>query len=95
MPFYVYILASSTNGALYVRMTNDLRRRVEQHRAGGVTAHTRTYRIHRLVWFEAHGTLESARLRERRIKRWARAWKDALIEAANPRWRDLAAEIPL
>ena len=94
MPCFTYILASRSHNALYVGSARDLRRRVEQHRAGVVEAHTAKYRIHKLVWFEVHDTLEAALIRERRIKRWRRAWKDELIASVNPGWRDLAVEIP-
>lgn len=66
-----------------------------QHRVGAVDAHTRKYRIRRLVYFETHDTLEDALAREQKLKRWRRAWKDALIAETNPMWRDLAGEIPL
>ena len=95
MPYYVYILCSRSTNALYVGVTRDLRVRVEQHRAGAVKAHTKKYRIHRLIYFETHETLDEARTRERRIKRWRRAWKEELIASVNANWRDLSMEIPL
>ena len=94
MPCFTYMLASRSHNALYVGSARDLRRRVAQHRAGAVEAHTAKYRIHKLVWFETHDTLEAALIRERRIKRWRRAWKEDLIASVNPGWRDLAVEIP-
>lgn len=94
MAFYVYILCSRPRGALYVGVTSDLRRRMEQHRSGMAAGHTAKYNIHRLVWVEPHDELEPARIRERRIKRWHRQWKIDLIEAANPCWRDLTDQIP-
>jgi putative endonuclease len=87
--FYVYILASRRNGTLYVGMTGDLVRRVWEHREDVVGGFTRTYGVHRLVWFEQHATAESAIRREKRLKTWLRAWKIDLIEAANPHWDDL------
>lgn len=95
MSAFVYILASRPHGPIYVGATTNLRGRVQQHRIGAVEAHTRRYRIHRLVWFEAHDTLEAALLREKRLKRWRRAWKDAMIADVNPSWRDVCDEIPL
>jgi putative endonuclease len=92
--FYVYILASRKNGTLYIGSTDDLARRIEQHRAKAVSGFTKTYDVTILVWFEAHETRESALLRERALKKWNRAWKIALIEKANLGWRDLSAEIP-
>ena len=94
MACFTYILASRSHNALYVGSARDLRRRVEQHRAGAVEAHTAKYRIHKLVWFEVHDTLEAALIRERRIKHWRRTWKEELIASVNPGWRDLAVEIP-
>ena len=95
MAFYTYILASRPGGALYTGSTDDLRRRVEQHRSGALPGHTKTYMIDRLVWFEAHATREEAMRRERSIKRWRHAWKDQLIMETNPNWEDVSADIPL
>jgi putative endonuclease len=92
--FFVYILVSRSGYALYTGMTSDLRRRLEQHLMGNTGAHTQKHRHRKLVWFEEHDTLEQAFLREKRIKRWRRAWKLDLITKANPDWRDLAMEIP-
>jgi putative endonuclease len=89
----VYILASHKRGALYVGVTNNLARRVEEHRIGVVDSFTRRYGIHHLVWFEAHDSVEAAITREKRLKTWLRAWKIRLIEESNPEWRDLAAEL--
>ena len=88
----VYILASTFHGTLYTGVTSNLFGRVYQHREGITKGHTARYGIKRLVWFEMHGTIETAIRREKRIKRWLRAWKLALIEADNPTWRDLAEE---
>lgn len=90
--YFVYLLASRRNGTLYCGVTNDLSRRVSEHRAGSAEGFTRRHDVTRLVWFEAHGDIKEAILREKRIKRWNRAWKIALIEAGNPEWRDLAVE---
>jgi putative endonuclease len=92
MSFWVYMLASSRNGTLYVGMTDDLIRRVWQHRSGIVPGFTRKYDVKQLVWYEEHQTREAAFQRERRIKKWNRAWKLKLIEQANPAWRDLFDE---
>ena len=88
----VYLLASARNGTLYAGVTSDLGQRVYQHREGAM-GFTARYGVKRLVWFEPHGTMEQAILREKRIKKWNRAWKLALIEAANPDWRDLAEDL--
>ena len=92
--FFVYILVSRSGNALYTGMTNDLRRRLGQHQQGQTGAHTQKYRIRKLVYFEVHDDLETALLREKRIKRWHRQWKIDLIQSVNPSWRDLAFEIP-
>ena len=91
--FYVYILASKPHGAIYVGVTNDLVRRVWEHKQGAVEGYTRKYWIKRLVHFEEYPTAESAIAREKRMKRWRRTWKDELIEAGNPEWRDLYDDI--
>lgn len=85
----VYILASGQNGTLYIGVTSDLLRRVWLHKHGGVPGFTNKYRIHILVWFEVHDTMESAIKREKNLKEWKRAWKSELIEQQNPTWRDL------
>lgn len=90
--FYVYILASRRNGTLYTGVTNDLVRRVAEHRSGEVEGFTRKYGVKTLVWFESHSDVGAAILREKRIKQWNRAWKVAMIEVGNLDWRDLAEE---
>jgi putative endonuclease len=89
----VYLLASKRNGTLYIGVTSNLIARIQQHRAGVVRGFTRDYGVRLLVWFEQHATMESAITRERRIKKWNRAWKLELIETANPEWRDLAQDL--
>ena len=89
----VYILARASHSTLYTGVTSNLLGRVNQHREGYVRGFTRRYGIKRLVWFEAHETMESAILREKRIKRWPREWKYDLIHSINPTWRDLAEEL--
>jgi putative endonuclease len=74
---------------LYVGVTNDLARRVEQHRSGAVAAFTKRYKVNRLVNSEAYGSILDARARERALKRWHRDWKFKLIESQNPDWGDL------
>src|SRR5262249_42995386 len=93
MSFYAYILASRRNGTLYTGMTDDLVRRVWQHRTGAVSGFTSEYGVKTLVWYEQHETRESALTRERQIKNWNRAWKLKLIEQMNPSWRDLWDDI--
>jgi putative endonuclease len=89
----VYLLASRRNGTLYVGVTSDLIARLYQHRHGLIPGYTRDYGIKLLVWFEMHATMEAAIQREKRIKKWNRAWKLELIEASNPEWRDLAEDL--
>jgi putative endonuclease len=91
--FFVYILASRRNGTLYVGMTDDLLKRIWQHRNDVIPGFTHTYNVRMLVWYESHGSREAALLRERRLKKWNRAWKLDLIEQENPQWRDLWAEV--
>jgi len=89
----VYIMASRRNGTLYTGVTADLAPRVWDHRNGACDGFTRKYRVRLLVWYEPHGTMESAINREKRIKAWKRAWKLQLIERHNPEWRDLYEDL--
>ena len=88
----VYILTSQRNGTLYTGVTSNLLARIHHHREGLVRGFARKYGVKLLVWFEQHPTMDSAITREKRIKKWNRAWKLELIEAANPDWRDLAED---
>jgi putative endonuclease len=88
----VYILASKRNGTLYVGVTSDLVRRAWEHRVGDVEGFTKQYGVYRLVYAEVHDSMVDAVLREKRVKRWRRAWKLQLIERDNPAWRDLYDE---
>jgi putative endonuclease len=85
----VYILASKRNGTLYTGVTSDLVKRIWEHRNNLVEGFTKRYGVHRLVWYELHESMESAIQREKRLKKWKRVWKLALIESANPDWQDL------
>ena len=85
----VYPLARRRNGTLYVGVTSNLTQRVWQHKNGMVEGFTKRYGVHRLVWYEVHGTIESAIAREKAIKEWKRGWKIELLEISNPEWRDL------
>jgi putative endonuclease len=87
--YYVYILASKPNGTLYIGMTNNVARRVWQHRQGLVEGFTKRYTVHRLVHCETFARPIDAIQREKRLKKWNRAWKIQLIESANPEWKDL------
>jgi len=83
---------NNRHGKLYTGVTSNLPARIWQHREGAVRGFTRHYGIKRLVWFELHEEMDSAILREKRIKRWPRSWKYDLIHADNPTWRDLAED---
>jgi putative endonuclease len=90
VPFHVYILASKRHGTLYVGITNDLRERMQQHRAGLGSKFVKRYKIHRLVYVEPYDDPESAIRREKQLKKWNRDWKIRLIEEDNLEWRDLS-----
>jgi putative endonuclease len=87
--FYVYILASRIGGTLYIGVTNDLVRRVAVHRLKPVESFTKKYEVYRLAYFEQFDDAENAIRREKRLKKWNRAWKIRLIEELNPNWDDL------
>ena len=87
--FYVYILASQKNGTLYVGMTNNLIRRVYEHKEGIIKGFTKQHGIKMLVYFEIHATAESAITREKQLKTFQRQWKIDLIENENLHWQDL------
>ena len=91
--FYVYILASRIGGTLYIGVTNDLIRRVAEHRLKQTKSFTKKYEVDKLVYFEQFDDVENAIKREKRLKRWNRAWKIRLIEELNPNWDDLYASI--
>jgi putative endonuclease len=87
--YYVYILANEPNGTLYVGVTNDLVRRVHEHRTDVIDGFTKQYAVHRLVYFEVFDDPRSAIEREKKLKRWRRDWKVALINEKNLDWHDL------
>jgi len=91
--YWVYILASGRNGTIYVGVTNDLVRRVHEHREGLVEGFSHRYGVRTLVYFEAHATVGAAIQREKNLKHWPRKWKIELIVRDNPGWRDLYDEI--
>src|SRR5258708_7028235 len=91
--FFVYILANCPRGVLYVGVTGNLSGRITAHKAKLAPGFTKTYGLVLLVHYEEYASVIEARARERAIKRWRREWKFALIEKANPGWRDLAVEI--
>ena len=91
--FYVYTLASRIGGTLYIGVTNDLICRVAEHRLKPVESFTKKYEVERLVYFEQFDDAENAIKREKRLKKWNRAWKIRLIEQLNPNWDDLYSGI--
>ena len=90
---FVYILASKRNGTLYIGVTNNLLKRVDQHRNNLVEGFTARYGVHRLVYYEQYRNAGDAINREKQLKKWDRQWKLALIEKGNPEWRDLFDEL--
>ena len=91
--FYIYLLANNHNTVLYVGVTNDIVRRVDEHRAGEVKGFTSKYNVHKLVYYEVYDSILDAIAREKQIKKGSRAKKIALIVKDNPTWRDLWEEI--
>jgi putative endonuclease len=93
LQYCVYLLASRKQGTLYVGVTRDLVRRIGEHKQKMKQGFTERYSVDRLVWFECFDDPRNAITREKEIKKWRRVWKIALIEKANPDWRDLYSEI--
>ena len=90
--YYVYILASKRNGTIYTGVTNDIERRAREHKEKIYRGFTAKYTVNILVYFEEFENPYEAALREKRIKKWKRAWKLELIEKDNPNWNDLAKD---
>ena len=90
--YFVYLMTNRRHSVLYTGVTSDLHRRVGQHKRGAVPGFTKTYNCHCLVYFEEWADIRSAITREKQIKGWTRAKKDALVTGVNPFWKDLAAE---
>ena len=88
----VYILADKPYGTLYIGVTSNLAARVEAHKSGSVDGFTKEYGLETLVYFEAHEDMYEAIQREKRPKKWNRAWKIRLIEELNPEWKDLSSQ---
>ena len=87
--YYVYILASKRNGTLYTGITNNLIRRVYEHKNDMIDSFTKKYHVHKLVYYEQTDDINSAIQREKQLKKWRRQWKIDLIEKNNPNWDDL------
>jgi putative endonuclease len=93
MAYYVYLLASDKYATLYLGVTNDIIRRVHEHKSKAVAGFTKRYSVDRLVWFEIYDDAITAIAREKDLKKWRRNWKIRLIEESNPHWLDLYPEI--
>ncbi len=93
MQYYVYILTNKKQGTLYIGVTNDLVRRIWEHKNHVVEGFTEKYKLGRLVYYEETDNVESAIQREKQLKNWHRPWKITLIEKNNPEWNDLYAGI--
>ena len=91
--YYIYIMASRRNGTLYIGITNDIVRRVYEHKNNFIDGFTSKYGIHNLVYYEQFDNIESAIQREKQLKKWNRKWKLELIERANPNWKDLYEDL--
>ncbi|MCB0731453.1 MAG: GIY-YIG nuclease family protein [Ignavibacteriae bacterium] len=91
--YYVYILASKKNGMLYIGVTNNLARRIYEHKNNLVEGYTKKYNIKNLVYFEITPDIKSAIVREKQMKKWYRKWKIELIEKENPNWIDLYGKL--
>ncbi|SDR04480.1 GIY-YIG nuclease family protein [Flagellimonas zhangzhouensis] len=89
--YYVYILTNIPNGTLYIGMTNDLERRILEHKTGSVEGFTKKYGLKTSIYFEVHQNVNEAILREKQLKKWKRQWKIELVEKENPKWKDLAS----
>ena len=91
--YYVYILASSKKGMLYVGMTNSLNKRIYEHKNDLCNGFTKKNKVKKLVYYEQYNDKKSAMLREKQIKRWSKEWKIKLIEKNNPEWKDLYSDL--
>jgi putative endonuclease len=91
--YYVYLLASKKNGALYIGVTNNLIRRVCKHKSQSIEGFTKYRGIHNLVYYEEYNNIRKAIAREKQLKKWKRQWKVRLIEKSNPQWKDLYPDL--
>lgn len=93
MSSYIYILASKKNGTLYIGVTNNLMRRVYEHKNGVIEGFTKSDKVHMLVYYEEYSSINEAIAREKQLKHWNRQWKTRLVEEHNPQWNDLYAPV--
>ena len=87
--YYVYILTNEYNNVMYIGVTNDLRRRVYEHKSGKIEGFTKQYKVHKLVYFESGHDVKAALAREKQLKGWKRERKNALVESVNPEWKEI------
>lgn len=87
--YYVYILTNRTNNVLYIGVTNNIGRRIFEHKEGVIEGFTKKYKIHKLVYVEEYIDIKDAILREKRLKHWMKEWKINLISKANPQWKEV------
>ena len=90
--YFVYILTNTHNTTIYIGVTNDLQRRLYEHKNHLVSGFTKQYNLHKLVYFECTSDVRAAIAREKQLKGWTRAKKNALIERENPQWRNLSED---
>ncbi|MEE4114975.1 MAG: GIY-YIG nuclease family protein [Marinilabiliaceae bacterium] len=91
--YFIYILTNKTNKVVYIGVTNDLKRRIYEHRMKLFPGFTRKYNLDKLVYFERYQNIDDAIIREKRLKKWKRSWKNDLINKMNPEWKDLYEEV--
>ena len=91
--YYIYILTNKINSVLYIGVTNDLQRRIYEHKNKLITGFTRKYNLNKLIYFEHFENINDAIKREKQLKKWNRSWKEELINKENPKWNDLYNEI--
>ena len=87
--YYVYVLTNENNNVMYIGITNDLKRRVYEHKSNSIEGFTKKYHVHKLVYYEITTDVNSAIAREKQLKKWKRAKKNALVETLNPKWKVL------
>ena len=87
--YYVYLLTNKTDAVMYIGVTNDLQRRLCEHKNEQIEGFTKKYNVHKLVYFEEYSEIRNAITREKQLKRWTRAKKNLLVETKNPNWKDL------
>jgi len=88
--FYVYILTNWNNDVMYIGVTNNLERRLNEHRSGMIEGFSQKYNVHKLVYFETTSDVKAALTREKQLKKWSRTKKNELVRTMNPQWKDLA-----